>query len=47
VQSLVEEPEVRVVPAPADWPARVWTNLNHPEDLQAFEREGDDATGKP
>jgi molybdopterin-guanine dinucleotide biosynthesis protein A len=47
VQSLVEEPEVRVVPAPAASPARVWTNQNHPEDMQAFEREGDDATGKP
>jgi molybdopterin-guanine dinucleotide biosynthesis protein A len=39
VQSLITESDVRVVPAPASWPARVWTNLNHPEELQAFEAE--------
>jgi molybdenum cofactor guanylyltransferase len=38
VYSLREEVGVRVVPAPAGWPARVWTNLNRPEDLEAFGR---------
>ena len=36
VNALVEEPGVILVPAPAEWPARVWTNLNYPEDLRAF-----------
>jgi molybdopterin-guanine dinucleotide biosynthesis protein A len=38
VYSLREEAGVSVVPAPAEWPARVWTNLNRPEDLEAFLR---------
>jgi molybdopterin-guanine dinucleotide biosynthesis protein A len=39
VLSLVCEPQVRIIPAPAEWSSRVWTNLNHPEELQAFEAE--------
>jgi molybdopterin-guanine dinucleotide biosynthesis protein A len=38
VYSLREEAGVRVVPAPADWPARVWANLNRPRDVDAFLR---------
>lgn len=38
VYSLGDEAGVNVVPAPAGWPARVWTNLNRPEDLEAFGR---------
>ena len=35
VHSVANLPEVRVLPAP-DWPEAVWTNLNTPEDLEAF-----------
>src|SRR5947207_356051 len=38
VYSLREAAGVSVVPAPAEWPARVWTNLNRPEDVEAFLR---------
>jgi molybdopterin-guanine dinucleotide biosynthesis protein A len=38
VHGLCEETGVKVFPAPADWPARVWANLNYPDDLAAFER---------
>jgi molybdopterin-guanine dinucleotide biosynthesis protein A len=34
-----EEAGVRIVRAPASWNPKVWTNLNHPEDLKAFERD--------
>ena len=37
VHSLAEEPGVSVFAAPQIWPQRVWTNLNHPEDLRSFE----------
>lgn len=39
VYSLRDEAGVRIVPAPAEWDAGVWANLNRPEDLEAFERE--------
>lgn len=38
VQGLAGEPGVTVQPAPA-WGERVWTNLNYPADLEAFERD--------
>jgi molybdopterin-guanine dinucleotide biosynthesis protein A len=38
VYALREEAGVRVVTTPAEWPARVWANLNRPEDLEAFGR---------
>jgi molybdopterin-guanine dinucleotide biosynthesis protein A len=36
VQSLAKLPRAALVLAPREWPERVWTNLNRPEDLQAF-----------
>jgi molybdopterin-guanine dinucleotide biosynthesis protein A len=41
VQGLAGEPGVAVGPAPA-WDERVWTNLNYPADLDAFERDARD-----
>jgi molybdopterin-guanine dinucleotide biosynthesis protein A len=38
VFALREEAGVQVVTTPAEWPARVWANLNRPEDLEAFGR---------
>jgi len=38
VHDLLEERQMKAVPAPASWPPPVWTNLNRPEDVQAFER---------
>lgn len=36
VRSLVSLPGWVTVDTPAEWDARVWTNLNHPADLDAF-----------
>jgi molybdopterin-guanine dinucleotide biosynthesis protein A len=36
VKGLFDLPGAFVLPAPADWPASVWLNLNHPEDLREF-----------
>jgi molybdopterin-guanine dinucleotide biosynthesis protein A len=36
VQSLAKLPRAALVLAPRDWPERVWTNLNRPEDLEQF-----------
>ncbi len=33
---LTEEDQVLVVPAPPDWPADFWANLNTPSDLAAY-----------
>jgi molybdopterin-guanine dinucleotide biosynthesis protein A len=33
VRALAGDRRVRVIPAPDDWPAMVWTNLNLPSDL--------------
>ncbi len=37
VQGLAAEAGFAVRPAPADWPASVWANLNTPADLERFE----------
>ena len=37
VHGLSAEPGVTVRPAPADWPASAWANLNTPADWAAFE----------
>jgi molybdopterin-guanine dinucleotide biosynthesis protein A len=36
--SLCDRPGFAALPPPADWPAEMWTNLNHPADLAAFEK---------
>lgn len=36
LRNLAEHPRMRIIPAPP-WPAEVWINLNHPEDLARFE----------
>ena len=36
VQSLRHDLRFVVVPAPIEWPERVWTNLNTPTDLESF-----------
>jgi molybdopterin-guanine dinucleotide biosynthesis protein A len=36
LHSLLDDPAIQSVPAPADWPAETWTNLNRPEDLDAL-----------
>jgi molybdopterin-guanine dinucleotide biosynthesis protein A len=41
VYAITEEAGVRVVLAPPEWPDSVWTNLNRPEELEAFVRAGD------
>jgi len=38
MNAIAAEERVAVVPAPA-WEDRVWSNLNRPEDLKAFERD--------
>jgi molybdopterin-guanine dinucleotide biosynthesis protein A len=39
VQTLADRPRVVTAPVPADWDEIVWTNLNHPPDVEAFLRE--------
>ena len=39
VHSLGEEQGVMVIAAPTVWPARTWTNLKRPEDVQAYRHE--------
>ena len=39
MQSLAKLPRGALVLSPQNWPDSVWTNLNRPEDLQAFLRE--------
>jgi molybdopterin-guanine dinucleotide biosynthesis protein A len=39
VHGLAGEDRVVVIPAPATWEERVWSNLNEPGDLERFERE--------
>jgi molybdenum cofactor guanylyltransferase len=36
VHSLLELPHFAAIPAPADWPARTWINLNTPLDFERF-----------
>ena len=36
VQALSRQAAVEVVPAPSDWDDDAWTNLNRPEELDAF-----------
>jgi len=38
VHQLIDEGLV-AIPPPADWPETIWTNLNRPEDVKAFEQE--------
>ncbi len=37
VQDLCNGPSIDAIPPPADWSADVWTNLNHPAELAAFQ----------
>jgi len=36
LHALLDEPLIRSVPAPTEWPRETWTNLNRPEDLDAL-----------
>jgi molybdenum cofactor guanylyltransferase len=36
VHSLAELPRIAALASPGEWPARVWTNLNSPQDYGAF-----------
>ena len=36
LHKLAALPAIRTLQAPDDWPEHVWTNLNTPQDLQAF-----------
>ena len=38
MKALAKIPNFAVIDAPKHWPAEVWTNLNDPADLAAFER---------
>jgi molybdopterin-guanine dinucleotide biosynthesis protein A len=38
IHSLATLPQFVLISAPSDWPAETWTNLNHPQDLEAFEK---------
>jgi molybdopterin-guanine dinucleotide biosynthesis protein A len=44
VHGLLRDPRFVAIEVPAEWPPTVWTNLNTPEDLKAFEKSlaGDD-----
>jgi molybdopterin-guanine dinucleotide biosynthesis protein A len=37
LHELIDEGLIPIAP-PADWPETIWTNLNRPEELEAFER---------
>ena len=37
LHGLTEEHQVLVVPAPSDWPADFWANLNTPSDFAAYQ----------
>ena len=41
VHSLAQEHLVATLPAPQEWATQVWTNLNRPEDLRAWEGRGE------
>ena len=41
VHALTDKSNVRVVPAPADWPAETWANLNTPAEWAAFSARRD------
>ena len=36
LHSLLRLPRFTTLPAPRDWPAETWLNLNHPQDLDRF-----------
>lgn len=36
IHSLAKLEQFALLPAPSEWPAETWTNLNYPEDLEAF-----------
>jgi len=44
VRGLLRDPAFATIDSPVEWPATVWTNLNTPADLAAFEKTlaGDD-----
>ena len=37
IYSLAKEPGLITAPAPAEWDAKLWTNLNTPEDLRQLD----------
>ncbi len=37
MQKLCRDPRFAALPAPADWPTEVWTNLNNPAEFEKFE----------
>jgi molybdopterin-guanine dinucleotide biosynthesis protein A len=39
VQKLTDQPAIVALDAPEGWDQSVWTNLNRPEDLEAFVRK--------
>ena len=46
VVGLIDPPDVVCLDAPGDWPAEMWTNLNHPGDLAEFiRRSGAESQG--
>lgn len=38
MQALSRQSRVKILTAPSDWPSAVWTNLNEPSDLGAYQR---------
>ena len=38
VHGLLDEPGFQAIPAPDDWPAQIWTNLNTPHEVLEFEK---------
>jgi molybdopterin-guanine dinucleotide biosynthesis protein A len=36
LRALAMQEWVRLIDAPAEWPAETWTNLNKPEDLEQW-----------
>jgi molybdopterin-guanine dinucleotide biosynthesis protein A len=39
LHGLAGEAGVTILSAPADWPVEAWTNLNHPADWSAYDRQ--------
>jgi molybdopterin-guanine dinucleotide biosynthesis protein A len=36
LHGLSDQTDFCAIPAPSDWPERIWTNLNDPQQLAAF-----------
>jgi molybdopterin-guanine dinucleotide biosynthesis protein A len=47
MHALARHPRIKVLPAPADWPPLVWTNLNHPSELEDYLRLQPDQPDNP